>query len=225
MIKDKRIVVIIGHYGSGKTEFAINYALRLAKEEKKVALADLDIVNPYFRSREKQNMLEEKGVLVIGSSLGNKQGVDLPAISARIFTPLQDESYHLVMDVGGNDVGALALARYTKYFTEGNYDIFCVINGNRPETDTVQGAINHIASIEKTTGVKITGIINNTHLLKYTTVKDVLIGEDIAVQVSERLNIQIKYVSAVKHIADALPENIHGEVFTVAMHMREEWMK
>jgi hypothetical protein len=96
MLNDKRIRVIIGHYGSGKTEFSINYAINLAKSGQKVALADLDIANPYFRSREKSEFLESHGILVLSSYIKGS-GIDLPSISADILGPLQNEDYDLIM--------------------------------------------------------------------------------------------------------------------------------
>ncbi|SHK18329.1 nucleotide-binding protein [Paramaledivibacter caminithermalis] len=224
MLNDNRIRIIIGHYGSGKTEFAVNYAMKLVDEGKKVALADLDVVNPYFRSREKQDILEAKGIRVIGSSLGMKSGADLPAISASVLAPIQDESYDVVLDVGGDSVGARALARYYSYFKEGNYDMFCVLNANRPGTRTVEDAMEHIRSIEAASRTKVTGIINNTHLLRDTSIDDVLMGQELAKKVSENLQIPIKYVSALEKVARLLPEDIEGYIFPIKMYMREDWM-
>ncbi|WP_432666814.1 ATP-binding protein [Wukongibacter baidiensis] len=224
MLNDNRMRIIIGHYGSGKTEFSVNYAMKLAEEGKKVALGDLDVVNPYFRSREKQDILEEKGIRVIGSSLGMKSGADLPAVSASILAPIQDKSYDLVLDVGGDSVGARALARYYASFKEGNYDMFCVINANRPGTQTVEDAIEHIEGIEAASRTKVTGIINNTHLLRHTTVDDVLRGQELAIKVSEKLSIPIKYVSAIEEVARQLPKDIEGQIFPIKMYMREDWM-
>lgn len=224
MLNDKRIRVIIGHYGSGKTEFSVNYAIKLAESGKKVALADLDIVNPYFRSREKTEMLESKGIKVIGSSLNINVGADLPAMAAGILAPLQDESYEVVLDVGGDAVGARALVRYHNYFKEGSYDMFCVLNAYRQGTQNVEGAIEHIRGIEEASRTKITGLINNTHLLRDTTVENVLEGQELAKGVSEKLNLPIKYVSTLEKVARLLPEETDGEIFPIKMYMREDWM-
>ena len=223
MLEDKRLRFIIGHYGSGKTEFSINYAIKLAEMGKKVALADLDVVNLYFRSREKTKILEKLGVKVIGSSI-EASAVDIPAISAEIVTPMQDDTYEAVMDVGGDPAGARVLGRYNEYFIEGNYDMFFVLNGNRPETQTVEKSIEYLKNIEDTARAKVTGIINNTHMLKSTTVEDVLRGQKLALEVSQRVSIPIKYISAIENVAKELPKNLEGEIFPMTLYMREEWM-
>lgn len=223
MLNDNRIRIITGHYGSGKTEFAVNYAVKLAKNGRKVALADLDVVNPYFRSREKSDLLSELGIKVIGSSI-EALAADVPAVSAEIYAPLQDESYDVVLDVGGDPVGARALGRYHNYFKEGKYDMLFVINANRPETQDVENTIKYLREIERTSRAKVTGLINNTHLLKSTTVEDVLRGQKLAEEVSEALNIPIKYIATLEHVAKELPSNLNGEIFPITLYMREEWM-
>ncbi len=115
LLNERRIRIITGNYGTGKTEFSVNYALKLAEQGKKVALVDLDVVNLYFRSREKQEMMEKAGIRVISSSIKGK-GADLPAVSAEVAAPLQDDSYHAILDVGGDSMGARVLARYHQYF-------------------------------------------------------------------------------------------------------------
>ncbi len=223
MLDDKRLRFVVGHYASGKTEFSINYAVKLAKMDKKVALVDLDVVNLYFRSREKKEFLEKLGIKVIASSI-NASAVDIPAISAEVYTPIQDTSYEAVIDVGGDPAGARTLGRYKDYLVEGNYDMFYVLNANRPETQTVEKAIEYLKKIEDTARAKVTGIINNTHMLKSTTVEDVLKGQELAQEVSKRTNIPIKYISAIEEVAKDLPNNLEGEIFPMTLYMREDWM-
>ncbi len=223
MFNDKRLRFVVGHYGSGKTEFSINYAIKLAQEGKKVALADLDVVNLYFRSREKTEVLEKLGVKVIGGSI-KASAIDIPAISAEIVTPMQDKSYEAIIDVGGDPTGARTLGRYKEYFIDGDYDMFFVLNANRPETQTVDKVMEYLKKIEDTARAKVTGIINNTHMLKSTTVSDVLKGQELAEKISENLDIPIKYISVIENVAKKLPKDLQGEIFPIILYMREDWM-
>lgn len=227
MLNDNRIRIIIGHYGSGKTEFAMNYAMKLSEmTEDPITLADLDIVNPYFRSRQKSRVLEEKGIEVISSARGNKyDNADIPMVSAGVLKIFQTDGLNGIIDVGGDAAGARPMARYKAYLTEGNYDMFAVINRYRQETSTVEGAIKHIKSIEAVTNAKVTGLINNTHLLRETSVEDVMYGQEIVEEVSKQLDIPIKYVCALNSIVGTLKnETFNGEIFPIHLYMREDWM-
>lgn len=224
MLDDKRIRIIIGHYGSGKTEFAVNYAMQLAAQGRKVALADLDVVNPYFRSREKAEMMEAEGIRVISGARGHHANLDVPMVSAEVLAPLQDESYDLVMDVGGDAIGARAIAKYHAYFQEGKYDMFCVVNRYRQETQDVEGVLHHIRTIEATVGAPVTGLINNTHLLRETELEDILFGQELVEKVSEASGIPVKYVSVLEKVAQLLPVHVKGEILPIRMYMREDWM-
>ena len=227
MLNDKRVRIIIGHYGSGKTEFAVNYAVKLARMcDKKVALADLDVVNPYFRSREVASELEKEGIEVISSAKGNKfNNLNIPMVSAGILKLFQNETIESIIDVGGDAIGARPMGRYKNYLIDGKYDMFAVINRYRSQTETVEGAIKHIKEIEAITQAKVTGLINNTHLLRETTVKDVLYGQEIVKEVSKQLNIPIKYVCALEKIAKELEnENLDGEIFPIKLYMRPVWL-
>ena len=224
MLNDNRIRIIIGHYGSGKTEFSVNYAIKLAEESKRsVSLADLDVINPYFRSREKWELLETYNINVL-SSYVKGSGSDLPSVSADVLAPLQNADYNVVLDVGGDSAGARTLARYTEYFVKGEYDMFCVVNANRPETQTLEGVLEHISSIERTTKTKVTGLVNNTHLLRYTTIEEILKGQELCKEVSKVSNIPIKYTSILHTLMTEVPDNIEGTILPIKMIMREDWM-
>lgn len=224
MLNDKRIRIIIGHYGSGKTEFAVNYCMKLAALGREVAIADLDIVNPYFRSRERAKMLESNGVHVISSTLGHDFSLALPALSAEIVAPIQNGKTDVVLDVGGNSVGARVLARFIEDIIDKEYDMFCVVNTNRPETLDVEGIIHHVRSIEATSGLRVTGLINNTHLLRETEVETILTSQEIIKEASQQLGVPIRYISTIERVAEALPEGLEGEVFPIKMYMRDAWM-
>jgi len=226
--KDKRIRVIVGHYGSGKTEFAVNYAFQLAEQGRKTALVDLDIANPYFRSRERQQQLEEKGIRVYSNTFGYDITADLPAITARIKAPLEDVACHAVVDAGGDDLGARILIQFEKYWKTADCDLFCVVNANRPETDTVEGAMNHITRIEQETKLKITGLINNTHLLKETTAEDIIKGYQLCSALSAKLDIPVKYNCCMEELLDVLQlktKEIKGfHLFKMKRYMRSSWL-
>lgn len=221
---DKRIRIIIGHYGSGKSEFAINYVTKLrGLLTNKIALADLDVVNVYFRTREKKELLKSLDILAIDSSI-NAPNLDLPAVSAQVVTPMTDKSYDYVIDVGGDDVGARVIGRFSHQIDSNDYDMFCVINANREQTQTVDQVVKHIKAIEKSSKLKVTGLINNTHLIRATTVDDILRGYKLALEVSKQCNIPIKYTTCLDSLVNKLPEDLEGEIFPIKLYMREEWM-
>lgn len=221
---DKRIRIIIGHYGSGKSEFSMNYVTKLRElVDTKVAISDLDVVNVYFRTREKRDFLQSRDILPIDSSI-QATSLDLPAVSAQVTSPITDSTYNYVVDVGGDDVGARVLGRFSHLIEEDDYDMFCVVNANRESTQTAQDVIKHIEAIEHTSRLKVTGLINNTHLVRETTIEDVLKGQSLVNEVSKMTNIPIKYVTCLQSLIHKLPEDIEGEVFPIQLYMREDWM-
>jgi len=221
--------IIVGHYGSGKTEFCINFILQLADLYNNLAIIDLDIVNVYFRSRQKAKLLESKGIKVYSSAIGHDANQDIPALAADILTPLQDDNCHVVIDVGGDEVGTRVLARYKEIITAKGYEMLCVVNAKREQTQDTEGIIKHIQAIEQTSGLKTTGLINNTHLLHETTVADVLQGQKLTEDVSKQLNIPIKYICATENLTQKLSPFIKGgqgnlNLMPIKLYMREKWM-
>ncbi len=224
---DKRVRIISGHYGSGKTEFAVNYAARLARQsDHKIAFADMDIVNVYFRSREVRDKIMAMGIRMIDSSVG--AGADLPAIPAESFAPFEDKSYEYIIDLGGNDVGTIVLGRYRQWIDLAETDFFMVVNIFRPDTNSVEKIISSKESLEQASGLQVTGLINNANLARGTTAADLLKAETMLSQVSRQTNVPIKYTSYVEEIVTDMTEEIKkqlsGEIIPMTYFMRETWM-
>ena len=170
----KRVTLFAGHYGSGKTNIAVNYALKLAGEGKNVVIADLDIVNPYFRTKDSAAVLEKAGVKLISPQFANTN-VDLPALPAEAYRLVQDKSIYGIMDIGGDDRGAYALGRYVPTLKEeNNYRMVFVANAYRPLTRTPEEALEVMREIEEACGLQFTDIINNSNLASETTPETVL---------------------------------------------------
>lgn len=220
----KRITVIAGHFGSGKTEFSVNLAMDLKKKYDKVALLDLDIANPYFRSRERQQMLEDAGVDVYYNTFGYDITEDLPAISAVLRAPLEDPECITVVDAGGNDSGARILKQFGKYFSGADSQLLCVLNANRPETDSAEGMINHIRSIETETGLKVDGLINNTHMLAETVPEDVTGGCEICHTVSEETGIPLIWNVCWRQHEEELRSLGTANLYGINLYMRPAWL-
>ena len=170
----KRLTLFAGHYGSGKTNIAVNYALHLAGEGKKVCIGDLDIVNPYFRTADSAKDLEKAGVELISPQFANSN-VDLPALPAEAYRLVQDKAAYAIMDIGGDDRGAYALGRYVPFIKEeNNYRMAFVANASRPLTRTPEEALEVMREIETACGLNFTCIVNNTNLATETTPETVL---------------------------------------------------
>ena len=167
-MQHKRLTLFAGYYGSGKTNIAVNYALLLAKEQKKVCIADLDIVNPYFRTKDSAKVLEAAGVELISPKFANSN-VDLPALPAESYRLVRDKSIYGIMDIGGDDRGAYALGRFVPdIVAEGDYRMVFVANCCRPLTRTPEDALEIMREIEAACGLRFTCIVNNSNLGEMT---------------------------------------------------------
>ena len=207
-MEHKRLTLFAGHYGSGKTNIAVNYALLLAKEGKKVSIADLDIVNPYFRTKDSEKELAAMGVDLICSAYANSN-VDLPAIPAESYRLVQDRSRFGVVDIGGDDRGAYALGRYeTAIREENDYEMLFVFNVYRPLTPDAQSALEVMREIETAGKIKFTAIVNNSNLGVLTTKEDVLASVESAEELARLSGLPIKMTT----VSESLVNSFNGEI-------------
>ena len=202
---DKRVTLFMGHYGSGKTFLSVNYALALKKLGKKVSVYDLDIVNPYFRTVDAEKTLKSAGINLVVSPYA-ETNVDIPAMNPESYRMTDDKEEFAVVDVGGDDRGALALGRFSdKLKEENDYDALFVLNPFRPETRDILGAYEMFTEIEKTSRIPFTGIVNNANLGEQTTEADILKGLKFAEEFSQKTGILVKFTAVRK---DFLTENL-----------------
>lgn len=217
-----RIRVFSGHFGSGKTEIAINYAKDLAKQGNKVSIVDIDIVNPYFCVRDLKDELEESGVRVIASS-PHFSNAELMVVPAEVISAFNDKSSEIVIDVGGDDAGAVVLGQYNRYFKEEDYEMYFVVNTNRPFTATSQDTEQYIKAIERASRLKVTHLISNTNLSYETTVEDILKGDKEVMELSKKLNLPYKYVVCRKDLVDEIEGKVHAEIYGIDIYMKPPW--
>ena len=216
-----RVSIITGHYGTGKTEFSVNLALQLAAQGHNVMMADLDIVNPYFRSRERKTQLQEAGIQLISSSQACSDA-DVPALPAELLTILQNRDVTGVLDIGGDPVGARVLARFHAQITLEDYQLIYVLNANRPEVRTAEAAVSYLRAIEAVTGLTCTGIVNNTHLCGETTPEEIRKGAGLARQVSQETGIPVLCHTAEKRFVETLSD-LSEPVFPITIQMKKPW--
>ncbi|MBQ6811070.1 MAG: hypothetical protein IJO94_06690 [Firmicutes bacterium] len=173
-MRTKRVTLLAGHYGSGKTNIAVNMAMMQKKAGYQVALADLDIVNPYYRSKDSEEDLKAMGIELICSPFANSN-VDVPALPQELYRIVDETATNMVVDIGGDDRGAYALGRFAQRLKDENdYEMILVINKYRPLTVDEKDAIEIMHEIEEAGHLKFTAIVNNSNLGKETTAQDVL---------------------------------------------------
>lgn len=224
-MKDGKVYIIVGHYGSGKTEFSVNLVYKLINEGRKVAISDLDIVNPYFRSREKSEEFKKIGVKLISNNFENDNLVDMPALSAEIQSLFINKERDNIIDVGGDAVGATVLGRFAKDISKIDYGMWIVINANRYQTQTVEQVLEYMSDIEFKSKLKINGLINNTHYLRETSIEDVVKGDKLVREVSKKTGVPIKYVAYLKEIQSELEKiDLLGKRMPIDMYMRPKWL-
>lgn len=221
-MKYKRITLFAGHYGSGKTNIAVNYALAMHGTGLPVCIADLDIVNPYFRTKDSADRLAEAGIRLISSPFANSN-VDTPALPGEIYAVTDDRSTYAILDVGGDDRGALALGRYAPAIREENdYEMLFVANAYRPLTKTPAEALEVMREVEAAGGIPFTALVNNSNIGAETTADDVLATVPFMEELSRLSGLPVKMTAVREDLTDSLAGKIEN-LFPLALQKKYTW--
>ncbi len=220
------LYIVVGHYGSGKTEFALNFAYALNARGRNVVMSDLDVVNPYFCSKENVEELRQAGIELISNNFNNDWKVDAltlhPGIQSHFMGRLEDA----VVDVGGNAVGARVLRTYAKFMGTRPYEMYMVVNANRYESQTAEEMEAFLREIETMSGLHVTGLVNNTHMVEDSCADDVIRGDKIARELSARTSIPIRYTMYEQSLEDDLANaDLAGERFPVRLRVRPGYIR
>ena len=194
---EKRINIFIGHFGSGKTEVAVNYALQMAENKENITVLDFDIVNPYFRAADAKTLLNNRAIKTIIPMYANSN-VDIPALTGEVNVIFEDEKINAILDVGGDDLGAKAVSCYREKIMKCDYDLFFVVNVNRPMTDTKEKIIEMYNEIITSAGIVPTALINNTHAMQYTTLDMIKDSQEVVQAAADVLGIPVKIISGME---------------------------
>lgn len=211
----KKIKIIVGHFGSGKTEVAVNLA---AHHGKGSAIVDMDTVNPYFRTADAKKQLEEMGVRVIVPEYANTN-VDIPSLGSEIFSVFASDEENIIFDVGGDDDGAIALGMFNPHFAKHGYEMYFVVNKSRPLTSNADDTIELMRNIEAVSRLKVTGLINSTHLAHETTEDIVLSGQELTEEISKKTGLSIVFTSVKEELAEQIRNKINNPVLGLHLYI------
>lgn len=223
------IHIITGHLGSGKTEIAVNFALRLAARVKRsnssaaVALIDIDVINPYFAAREARNILESHGVQVAAPSIHTATAA-IPVLPKEVYQMLHREDHTLVLDVGGDPAGARILGSLYDHLRGKSLHGYCVVNTKRPFTKDYHGILEYLTSIGAASRLTFTGLIHNTHLLHETSVEDICTGQQLLEQVAKKTGVPIVLTAVMKGLAQDLEGCIANDVLLMEQYIKPPYI-
>ena len=217
-----KFIVVCGHYGCGKTNFALNLAIRLADEGRKVTLVDLDIVSPYFRSSDYEPLLQKHGIQLIAPVYAHSN-LDLPALPAQIYSVFSMTDRTVILDVGGDDAGATALGRFSHNIIElGNYQMLYLINKYRVLTTQPHEAAALLHEIEAASRLKATGIVNNSHMQELTTAEDILNAGEYACKTAQELSLPLVMTTAPRELVPQLTGRVDS-LYPIDIYVKAPW--
>ena len=218
-----RINIFTGRFGTGKTEVAVNYALTLAALDGSITLTDMDVVTPYFRTRDVTERLKPRGVQVVAPS-DFARDIHLPAVSARIWGTLQNESGLTVMDVGGDSQGARAIGQFKALIEKSGYIMYLVVNPYRPFNATVERIAQTVADIEANTRLRTGALVSNPNLIADTTLQIVREGHRLVEQAGEELGLPIAFLCVEERLLEGAVEELRGvPILPLARHFLPPW--
>ena len=225
------VTLIVGHYGVGKTNFSVNVAIDLAEQHKQVTLVDLDIVNPYFRASEQRRVLEEHGVDLVAPVFAEAgSSLDVPSLTGRIAPSIEsaNEDHYVIIDVGGDDAGSVAVGRYARFIADGPYAMLAVLNRFRNLVQEPLDATENIREIETASRLNVTALLDNSHLKSVTDSTVVRKGVEYATEVAQITGLPLVGVTAPQHLVETARTSIDSFVderllYPVKMYVRTPW--
>ncbi|MBQ6568652.1 MAG: ParA family protein [Clostridia bacterium] len=221
MLKDSKLTVVLGHYGCGKTNFSINLAVNLQKKYGDAVIVDLDLVNPYFRSSDFCGVLDRYGIKLIAPVYAHTN-LDIPSLPPEIYSIFDSEKGHVVIDVGGDDVGATALGRFARRINAADdLQVLYVINKFRPLSEKSDDCAELLAEIEQASRIKATGIINNSHLMGLTTAADIEGSQEYAETVAQKTGLALAATAVRRDLADKV--NLKGDIYPIEIFVGTPW--
>ncbi|MEG0770282.1 MAG: P-loop NTPase [Clostridia bacterium] len=196
---NKEIIIIAGHYGVGKTNIAINMAIDFARENKKVAVCDIDVVNPYFKTADAKEIFASKNIRLIMPNFANTN-LDIPSLPAEIKSLFLSDEEVVIFDMGGDDQGATAISVYKDEIIKNGYSMYYVISEYRPMIKDPKNAYDMLVEIQNASGLKATAIINNSSIGIDTTATDIESSCLYAEKVAKLCNLDIKATTVMDYV-------------------------
>ncbi len=223
MAHDQELLIITGSYGSGKTEYAVNLAARKNEGGAPVSLVDLDVVNPYFRSRDVRELFQDMGIEVVAPE-GAYTHADLPMLSPRVKGALGNRERTVILDVGGDPMGARVLGRFSKTILDRGYYMTLIVNTRRPETDNVENVLIMAANIQRASGLEINELVANSHLMEFTDTEVVAEGIAVAKQAAQEMNVTFSSYCLLEDLQDKVDTTtMDADLVVLNKYMKKPW--